>query len=168
MGTLRLPSGTGRAGEAAAAALLRRSGYKIIERNFRVREGEIDIVAEHSGDLVFVEVKARRSGAFGKPEESVTEAKKARLVAAAQAYMAGKGLEHSDWRIDLVAVELDRTGRAERVDVIRDAVTGMKTFALKFPQHPKSTSPESEFPGATLRFLIRPIHTAPRSLERRK
>ena len=67
MGTLRLPSGTGRAGEAAAAALLRRSGYKIIERNFRVREGEIDIVAEHSGDLVFVEVKARRSGAFGKP-----------------------------------------------------------------------------------------------------
>ena len=91
MGTLRLPSGTGRAGEAAAAALLRRSGYKIIERNFRVREGEIDIVAEHSGDLVFVEVKARRSGAFGKPEESVTEAKKARLVAAAQAYMAGRG-----------------------------------------------------------------------------
>ena len=78
MGTLRLPSGTGRAGEAAAAALLRRSGYKIIERNFRVREGEIDIVAEHSGDLVFVEVKARRSGAFGIPEESLTEAKKSK------------------------------------------------------------------------------------------
>ena len=66
MGTLRLPSGTGRAGEAAAAAHLRRSGYKIVARNYRVREGEIDIVAEHSADLVFVEVKARRSGAFGK------------------------------------------------------------------------------------------------------
>ena len=75
MGTLRLPSGTGRAGEAAAAAHLRRSGYKIVARNYRVREGEIDIVAEHSGDLVFVEVKARRSGAFGKPEESLTEDK---------------------------------------------------------------------------------------------
>ena len=87
-------------------------------------KGEIDIVAEHSGDLVFVEVKARRSGAFGKPEESVTEAKKARLAAAGQTYMAARGLEHSDWRIDLVAVELDRTGRAERVEVIRDAVTG--------------------------------------------
>ena len=123
MGTLRLPSGTGRAGEAAAAAHLRRLGFKIIERNYRVREGEIDIVAEHSGDLVFVEVKARRSGAFGIPEESLTEAKKSKLAAAARAYLADKGLEHSDWRIDLVAVELDRTGRAERVDVIRDAVT---------------------------------------------
>ena len=141
MGTLRLPSGTGRAGEAAAAVLLRRSGYKIIERNFRVREGEIDIVAEHSGDLVFVEVKARRSGAFGKPEESLTEAKKARLVAAAQAYMAGKGLEHSDWRIDLVAVELDRTGRAKRVDVIRDRRDRTETFALQFPPHAVSTEP---------------------------
>ena len=124
MGKLRLPSGTGRAGEAAAAAHLRRSGYNIVERNYRVREGEIDIVAEHSGDLVFVEVKARRSGAFGKPEESLTEEKATRLVTAAQAYMADKGLEQSDWRIDLVAVELDRSGRAERVEVIRDAVTG--------------------------------------------
>ena len=124
MGTLRLPSGTGRAGEAAAAAHLRRSGYKIVERNYRVMEGEIDIVAENSGDLVFVEVKARRSGAFGKPEESLTEEKATRLVAAAQSYMAAKGLEQSDWRIDLVAVELDRAGRPERVDVIRDAVTG--------------------------------------------
>ena len=124
MGTLRLPSGTGRAGEAAAAAHLRRSGYKIVARNYRVREGEIDIVAEHSGDLVFVEVKARRSGAFGKPEESLTEDKITRLVTAAQAYLADKGLEHADWRIDLVAVELDRAGRAERVDIIEDAVTG--------------------------------------------
>ena len=124
MGTLRLPSGTGRAGEAAAAAHLRRLDYKIVERNYRVREGEIDIVAEHSGDLVFVEVKARRSGAFGKPEESLTEEKAARLVTAAQAYLADRGLEQADWRIDLVAVELDRAGRAERVEVIRDAVTG--------------------------------------------
>ena len=124
MGTLRLPSGTGRAGEAAAAAHLRRLDYKIVERNYRVREGEIDIVAEHSGDLVFVEVKARRSSAFGKPEESLTEEKAARLVAAAQTYLADRGLEQADWRIDLVAVELDRAGRAERVEVIRDAVTG--------------------------------------------
>ncbi len=120
---MRLPPGAGRAGEAAAEALLRRSGYEILERNFRTREGEVDIIARQGGELVFVEVKTRRSGAFGKPEESVTEAKKGRLASVARTYMAAHGLEQSDWRIDVAAVELDRAGRAERVEIIASAVT---------------------------------------------
>ncbi len=122
-GALRLPPGAGRAGEAAALARLKRAGYEIMERNVRMREGEIDIIAKHGGELVFVEVKTRRSHAFGKPEESVTPAKKARLIAASQTYMAQKGLENSDWRIDLTAVELDPTGLPTRVEIIPSAIT---------------------------------------------
>ena len=69
---LNLPAGAGRAGEAAAANILRSLGYEVIRTNFRVREGEIDVVTRLGGQTVFVEVKTRRSSSFGLPEESLS------------------------------------------------------------------------------------------------
>ncbi len=114
-------SEVGALGESIAAAHLERLGYTIRERNFRTREGEIDIVAEKDGTLVFVEVKARRSRACGTPEESITPRKKERLIALADAYMEGRDDLPDAWRIDVVALELGRDGEVQRIDVIENA-----------------------------------------------
>ena len=111
----------GAMGEELAARELARRGYAIRARNWRCAEGELDIVAEQAGELVFVEVRTRRGDTFGTPEESITPAKRAHLVAAAQAFLQ----EHApdcDWRIDFVAVELSARGELLRVDVIENAI----------------------------------------------
>ncbi len=119
---LNLPAGAGRAGEAAAAHILAEHGYAIIRTNYRVREGEIDVVAELDGQTVFVEVKTRRSNAFGLAEEQLSAQKIERLIAAAQSYLAETGAEHADWRIDLLAIEMDTSGRVLRHSIIENAV----------------------------------------------
>jgi Holliday junction resolvase-like predicted endonuclease len=74
-------------GEAAAAEHLEAKGYKILERNFRHgREGELDLVAEKGGVLVFVEVKMRRTDFFGSPEDPVTFGKRKQIARMARAY----------------------------------------------------------------------------------
>lgn len=73
----------GYAGEAMAADLLKTKGYRILDRNFRCREGEIDLVAQHRGIIVFVEVKLRRSTTFGTAAEAITREKLRRLQIAA-------------------------------------------------------------------------------------
>jgi putative endonuclease len=114
----------GDAGEQLAAGELVRRGYSIRARNWRCPEGELDIVAEQGGALVFAEVRTRRGNQFGAPEESITPAKRAHLIAAAQAYLQTHGLDDCDWRIDVVAVELSSHGELIRVDVIENAVQG--------------------------------------------
>jgi len=112
----------GQRGEDLAVAHLREQGYIVRERNWRCPAGEIDIVAEDGGCLVFVEVRTRRGRAFGTPEESVTPAKQAKLVEVAHTYLQ----EHSwegDWRIDVVAVEMTSRGKLLRVELITNAVT---------------------------------------------
>jgi putative endonuclease len=108
-------------GERVAAAHLEAKGYRIRARNFRCREGEIDIVAEDGDCLVFVEVRTRRGDAFGTPAESVTAAKERRLLTVAKAYLQ----EHPDipanQRIDVVGVELSR-GRLLAVQHIEGAI----------------------------------------------
>ena len=79
--------------EALAAAYLVRQGLAIVARNFRIRAGEIDLVARDGRVLVFVEVRLRRSARFGGAVESITATKRARLVAAANAYLARLGRE---------------------------------------------------------------------------
>ena len=111
----------GALGESIAAAHLERLGYAIRERNFRTREGEIDIIAEKGEVLVFVEVRARTSRACGTPEESITDRKKERLIALADAYMEGRDGLPDAWRIDVVALELGRDGGVQRIDVIENA-----------------------------------------------
>ena len=74
-------------GERVAAAHLEANGYTIRDRNFRTREGEIDIVAEKDGCLVFIEVRARRGQGMGSPAESITPRKQERLLTVASAYL---------------------------------------------------------------------------------
>jgi len=74
-------------GEELARKFLKKKGYRIRKTNFRCHEGEIDIIAEHKDYLVFVEVRTKTGSSFGSPEESVTTAKKEKLIASALAYM---------------------------------------------------------------------------------
>src|ERR671933_812580 len=104
----------GARGEDIAAAYLQAHGYTVQARNYRCRYGEIDLVCTHGAVLVFCEVKLRRSGRDGTPEERGTRRKLARLALAAHSYLAEHGLEEADWRIDVVALELDRRGAVAR------------------------------------------------------
>jgi putative endonuclease len=77
----------GRAAEARAAAHLQAHGLRIVARNYRAAGGEIDLIARHGAELVFVEVRSRRSAAFGSAAETVTAAKRRRIQLAAQHYL---------------------------------------------------------------------------------
>jgi len=112
----------GALGEKIAAEYLTRLGYVIRERNFRLREGEIDIIAEKDDFLVFIEVRTRRSLSFGTPEESVTAKKKERLIALTQAYMEDREDLPSSWRIDVMALELGPKGQISRLELIENAI----------------------------------------------
>ena len=109
-------------GEKLAQAFLRSKGYKIIETNYRRREGEIDIIAQTADCLVFVEVRTRQHGQFGAPEESITQAKQKRLEALAQGYIQSHQDLPPQWRIDVVAIELDDKGYISRIELIENAV----------------------------------------------
>ena len=96
----------GDAAEERARRHLERSGFTIVERNFRTRGGEIDIVARKGDALVVVEVRSREVPGFGTPEESVTSAKRRRIVAAARQYLSK--VPPSSWRearFDVIAIE---------------------------------------------------------------
>jgi putative endonuclease len=100
----------GRAGEAAAEVYLIGAGMRLVERDVRLRNGQIDLVMLDGSCLVVVEVKARRGGDFGPPQEAVTARKLAKLRELARTYRVlhphlGTGL-----RIDVVAVAMDRVG----------------------------------------------------------
>ncbi len=113
--------GLGALGERLAAEKLEREGLKILARNWRCPVGEIDIVAQEGEVVAVVEVKTRRGRAAGLPEEGVNEAKQRKLCALAQAYIEATGWE-GFIRIDVVGVELDRSGRLLRVSYWREAV----------------------------------------------
>lgn len=114
----------GEAGEAIAARELTRRGYAVHERNWRCAGGELDIIAEQGDALVFVEVRTRRGSRFGTPEDSITQAKREHIIAAAQAYLQAHSMEDRDWRIDVVAVEMTARGELVRVDLIENAIEG--------------------------------------------
>jgi putative endonuclease len=98
--------GTGRLGEDLAAAYLSRAGMQVVERGYRCRQGEIDLVARDGDDLVFVEVRTRRSATFGTPEESLTARKQRTMVACALAYLGQHNMPERAWRLDFVAIVL--------------------------------------------------------------
>ena len=105
----------GMRGEEMACEFLEGKGYGILQRNYRKRGGEIDIVAldPKSGETVFVEVKSRRNRAFGAPEEAVDERKVAKMADTAQHWLAEHGREKAEWRLDLLILEIDSRGRPE-------------------------------------------------------
>lgn len=97
-------NGVGRAGEEAAVLYLMQAGYRVLARNVRYRIGEIDIVAEDSGCLVFVEVKTRTGQGFGTAAEAVTARKRQKLVQLASVYLAQHGGVDRRCRFDVVTV----------------------------------------------------------------
>jgi putative endonuclease len=109
----------GKQGEDLACAELARRGYVIVARRFRTRAGEIDIVARDGGVLVFVEVKTRRSIAFGTPLEAVTVAKQRTVCAMAAEYLARCSPRCAACRFDVVSVRLD--GGAAQVEIVQSA-----------------------------------------------
>ena len=115
--------GLGRRGEELATRHLASKGYQIVTRNWRCENGELDVVARDGDNLVFVEVRTRRGQALGTPEESVTAAKQVRLITLAEAYVQTHDWQ-GNWRLDFVAVEMDRRGRLLRVEHYENAITG--------------------------------------------
>lgn len=102
--------------EALAAAFLKKQGYRILEQNFRCRLGEIDLIARDGSALVFIEVKYRKSSAYGNPAEAVDSRKQQKICKVADYYrMKHRIPEGQACRFDVVAIQ----GRAIRL--IRDA-----------------------------------------------
>ena len=109
-------------GEELAGRFLEERGYCILDTKYRCRFGEVDIVARDGEELVFVEVRTRRGGGFGAPEESLSAAKMRRLVTTCEDYIQRRTGEHTEWRIDLVCVHLDRGREAPRIHHLRHAI----------------------------------------------
>jgi putative endonuclease len=113
----------GDSAERVAALYLQEHGCKILARNVRTRGGEIDLVAQDEEGMAFIEVKARRGTAYGAPEEAITPRKQIRLVNLAEAFMAQQPeFAGQPWRIDVVAIQLDRAGKVMRINHIKNAV----------------------------------------------
>ena len=91
-------------GEDQAAAWYEARGYEVLDRNWRCRAGELDLVVRSGDTLAFVEVKARRTARFGIPAEAVTPAKQARLRTLAMEYLQGRGLRARTLRFDVVSI----------------------------------------------------------------
>lgn len=94
----------GRWAEAQAARFLATRGLRLLRRNFRCRLGEIDLIMRDADALVFVEVRLRRGSDFGDGFDSITRAKRRRLVSAARWYLASRRAEHMPCRFDVVSV----------------------------------------------------------------
>jgi putative endonuclease len=112
----------GQAGEDAAVRALEAAGYRIVERNVAVGNGEIDIVAREGRVTAFVEVKCRRPGPFADAANSLTAQKARRLARAVRAYIESRRLGRNPLRCDLVAVEADAAGEIRTTEIFRDAV----------------------------------------------
>lgn len=114
----------GQRGEALAAAHLHHAGWTIQARNWRHgAHGEIDIIAHDGSEVVFVEVRTRRGplqAAIDAALESITETKRARLLALAQAYLDTHDLHQTPWRVDAVAVAIQ--GAQHHIEVIHNAL----------------------------------------------
>jgi putative endonuclease len=109
----------GSIGEDLAVLFLEKKGFKILARNYRFERGEIDIVAEEGEELVFVEVKARRTSSYGAPEDAVTDEKQEQIRAVAEGYLFEKNIDNRPCRFDVLAIEF-KNGKAD-VRHIRDA-----------------------------------------------
>jgi putative endonuclease len=107
----------GQRGEEIACRALKKRGYRILDKNFSCRHGELDIVAEDNNVLCFVEVKARSSKDYGLPEEAVTYWKKRKLLNTAFVYIEKKNIRDRDMRFDIISVDL----KTRKAEILKDA-----------------------------------------------
>jgi putative endonuclease len=115
---------TGILGEKIARDFLGKNGYEIVETNYRCADGEMDIIARQEDTLVFIEVRTKKSRRFGTPEESITPRKKEKLRTVAERYLQDLGGLPASWRIDVVAIEMDKKDEVRRIEIIENAVEG--------------------------------------------
>ncbi len=111
----------GSAGEILATSYLKKLGYKIIEKNFRLRYGEIDIIAKDRDCICFIEVKTRTSDKFIAPFESVNKKKQKKIIALANMWLSNKGLNHLRCRFDIISLLLDKKYSVIEMEHIKDA-----------------------------------------------
>lgn len=109
-------------GEAQARDFLLRQGYTLLAGNWRSPEGELDLIAEVDGTLVFVEVKTRRTAAFGAPEEAISPRKIRHLIRSAAAYLEAHTTGDRAWRIDVIAITAGPGPRVIRLEHFADAI----------------------------------------------
>jgi len=110
----------GSAGEETAASWYQAAGYEVLDRNWRCREGELDLVVARPGVIVFCEVKTRRGDAFGVPAEAVTRVKQLRIRRLAILWLTERGERAPAVRFDVASVR-KAPGRAPDIDVLEGA-----------------------------------------------
>lgn len=108
----------GKSGEDIVAAYLQEKNYNIVERNFKTKVGEIDIVAKEKSQIVFVEVKTRSTNLFGTPSEAITHKKLHSLIRAGEYYLLAHNLSQN-YRIDAVEV-LMHNGKVQSLNHIKN------------------------------------------------
>ena len=113
-------SSLGNRGETAACRFLKENGYEILEKNYKCKIGEIDVIARRQGRLAFIEIKTRTSAHFGTPQEAVDHRKQEKIFKVAQWYLKEKKLEKTPVAFDVVAV-LWREGQKPGMRLIPDA-----------------------------------------------
>ncbi len=110
-----------RIGERLAARYLKDRGYQILEHNYRLRTGEIDLIAKEGERIVFVEVKTRRTLKFGVPQAAVTLTKQKQISKLALSYLQSNGMLDAPCRFDVVAVFLSPKSTTPKLEHIRNA-----------------------------------------------
>ncbi|MBA4367950.1 MAG: YraN family protein [Desulfobacterium sp.] len=115
----------GEKGESIAVEQLKKNGYKIIERNYRTKMGEIDIIAKDGDVIVFIEVKARQTTSYGNPKYAVTSTKQKKIARTAQVYLKSTNQLDKRARFDVVAIHLKEDRQS--IEIIQNAfdLTGM-------------------------------------------
>ena len=116
----------GNIGEEAAVITLKKQGYKIIERNDRTKLGEIDIIAKDGEYTVFVEVRLRKSNAFGSPADTIDERKQQKIIKRAQLYAVKNEIYDTPMRFDAVLINAETDGEKlvnEEIQIIKNAFT---------------------------------------------
>ena len=111
---------TGNYGEELACKYLQQNGYKILERNFRIRGGEIDIIAKDGDQIVFVEVKARYSHEYGLPVEAITPWKIKALLKSALFYLQDHKLLEKGYRIDFIGIDFSTDRKNPEIELIKN------------------------------------------------
>jgi putative endonuclease len=113
---------TGDLGEQLARQFLKKKGYRIIETNYRCCMGEIDIVAMQKKCLVLVEVRTKSNPNYGSPEESITNTKALHMERTAEYYRQEHPRSPPEWRVDLIAIELDASGKLLRLEQLESVL----------------------------------------------
>ena len=105
---------SGRLGEIIAARFLEKNGFKVIDRNFYTRYGEIDLIAENGDEILFCEVKARTSSEYGYPEQAVDYYKIRKILKTIGVYLQARNL-NKFWRLDVISVEMNKADKKAKV-----------------------------------------------------